>query len=62
MKKTIITVLVIVILIAWGILYFYRDAVRNVYNNTQQEVSEDIQDVQEDILDSAQEAKEDTAN
>ncbi|MFA7298560.1 MAG: hypothetical protein WC010_02840 [Candidatus Absconditabacterales bacterium] len=62
MKKTIITVLVIVILIAGGILYFYRDAVRNVYNNTQQEVSEDIQDVQEDILDSAQEAKEDTAN
>ena len=73
MKKTIIIVLVVAILIAWGILYFYRDAAKNIYNNAQQEVSEDIQDAKqdvseniqdakEDVLNSQQEAKEDTAN
>jgi len=73
MKKTLIIVLVVVLLVAGWILYFYRDAARNIYNNTQQEVSEEIQDakqdmsegfqeVKEDMLDSQQEAKEDTAN
>lgn len=72
MKKTLIIVLVVAVLIAWGVLYFYRDAARNVYENTQQEVSEDIQDakqdmsenfqdVKDDVLNSAKEAEEDTA-
>lgn len=62
MKKTLIIVLVVAILIAWGILYFYRDAARNVYNNTKQEVSEDIKDAQQDMSEDVQEAKEDLLN
>ena len=59
MKKTIIFILVIVILIAGWILYLYRDAVRNAYDTTNQEVSEDIQETKGDVSEGIQNIQED---
>lgn len=59
MKKTLIIILVIVFLLAGCILYLYRDPISKNYNNTSQEVSEEIEEVKEEVKENIGEIKED---
>lgn len=62
MKKSLIIIWVIVLLIAGGILYIYRDAIGNEYDDASAEVKEEMVDVKEDINETIGDVKEDVSD
>lgn len=59
MKNSVIIILVLVLLVIGWVLYFFRDNIRNVYDNSSADVKEEMIDVKEDVDETMGDVKED---
>lgn len=62
MKNSLIFILVIIVIVIGWLLYFFRDNVKNIYDNTSVEINEEIIDVKEEIDETIVDVKEDISD
>lgn len=62
MKNSLIIVLVIILVIVGWVLYFFRDSIRPVYDNTSTEIKEEMVDIKEDVNETMGDVKEDVSD
>ncbi len=59
MKNSMIIILVLILIVVGWVLYFFRDNVKDVYDNTSVDVNEKMIDTREDINETIEDIKED---